>query len=90
MWVLDYKEGLVLKNWCFQTVVLEKTLESPLDIKEIKPINPKGNQLIIGELRGNSKGNPSLEGLMLNPKRQYFGHQIQRGKSLENNGFLIL
>ena len=44
MWELDHKEGWVLKNWCFWTVVLEKTLESPLDSKEIKPINPKGNQ----------------------------------------------
>ena len=41
---LDHKEGRALKNWCFQTVVLEKTLESPLDDKEIKPVNPKGNQ----------------------------------------------
>ena len=44
MWELDYKESWVLKNWCFWTVVLEKTLESPLDWKEIKPVNPKGNQ----------------------------------------------
>ena len=44
MWELDHKEGWGLKNWCFWTVVLEKTLESPLDCKEIKPINPKGNQ----------------------------------------------
>ena len=44
MWELGQKEGWVPKNWCFQTVVLEKTLESPLDSKEIKPINPKGNQ----------------------------------------------
>ena len=41
---LDHKEGWVLKNWCFWTVVLEKTLESPLDCQEIKPVNPKGNQ----------------------------------------------
>ena len=41
---LDYKESWAPKNWCFWTVVLEKTLESPLDCKEIKPINPKGNQ----------------------------------------------
>ena len=41
---LDHKEGLALKNWCFWTVVLEKTLESPLDCKEIKPVNHKGNQ----------------------------------------------
>ena len=44
MWDLDHKEGWALKNWCFQTVVLEKTLESPLESKEIKPIKPKGNQ----------------------------------------------
>ena len=44
MWGLDHKEDWALKNWCFQTVVLEKTLESPLDCKEIKPVNPKGNQ----------------------------------------------
>ena len=43
MWELDHKEGRVLKNWCFWTVVLEKTLESPLDCKEIKPVSPKGN-----------------------------------------------
>ena len=44
MWELDYKESLMLKNWCFRTVVLEKTLESPLDCEEIKQINPKWNQ----------------------------------------------
>ena len=44
MWVLDYKESWVLKNWCFWIVVLEKTLESPLDCKEIQPVYPKGDQ----------------------------------------------
>ena len=44
IWELDYKESWVLKNWCFGTVVLEKTLESPLDCKEIKPVHHKGNQ----------------------------------------------
>ena len=44
MWELDHKEDWVPKNWCFWTVVLEKTPESPLDCKEIKPVNPKGNQ----------------------------------------------
>ena len=44
MWELDYKESWELKNWCFWTVVLEKTLESPLDCKEIQPVHPKGNQ----------------------------------------------
>ena len=44
MWELDHKEGWALKSWCFWTVILEKTLESPSDCKEIKPFNPKGNQ----------------------------------------------
>ena len=44
MWELDYKESWTLKNWCLLTVVLEKTLESPLDCKEIQPVHPKGDQ----------------------------------------------
>ena len=44
MWELDHEEGWAQKKWCFWTVVLEKTLESPLGCKEIKPVNPKGNQ----------------------------------------------
>ena len=50
MWELDYKESCVPRNWCFWTVVLEKTLKSPLDCKEIQPVHPKGNQswLFIG------------------------------------------
>ena len=44
VWELDYKESWVLKNWCFRTVMLEKTLESPLDCKEIQPVIPKANQ----------------------------------------------
>ena len=44
MWELGHKEGWALKNWCFQTVVPEKTLESPLDSREIKPVHPKGNE----------------------------------------------
>ena len=44
MWELDHKESWVPKNWCFWILMLEKTLESPLDCKEIKPVNPKGNQ----------------------------------------------
>ena len=50
MWELDYKERWAPKNWCFWTVLLEKTLESPLDYKEIQPVHPEGNQswIIIG------------------------------------------
>ena len=71
MWELDYKEGWVPKNWCFQTVVLKKTLESPLYCKKIKAVK------IIKEI------NPqySLEGLMLKLKLQYFGHLMGRTDS---------
>ena len=72
MWELNYKESWVLKNWCFWTVVLEKTLESPLDCKEIQPVHPKGI----------SPG-CSLEGLMLKLKLQYFGHLMRRTDSFE-------
>ena len=69
MWELDCEESWVPKNWCIWTVVLEKTLESPLDCKEIQPVHPKGDQ--------------SLEGLMLKLKLQYFGHLMRRVDSLE-------
>ena len=72
MWELDYEESLVQKNWCFWTVMLEKTLESPLDCKEIQPVHPKG---ISPEY--------SLEELMLKLKIQYFGHLIWRTDSFE-------
>ena len=60
MWDLDHKEGWMLKNWCFWTVVLEKTLKGPLDCKEIKSVHPKGNQ----------SNECSLEGQMLKLKLQ--------------------
>ena len=74
MWELGYKESWVLKNWCFWTVVLEKTLESPLDSKEIHQLIPKE---ISPEY--------SLEGLMLKLKLQYFGHLMQRTDSFKKN-----
>ena len=57
MWELDYKEGWAPKNWCFWTVLLEKTLESPLDCKEIQPVHPKGNQssVFIGRTDGEAE-----------------------------------
>ena len=57
IWELDHKEGWAPKNWCFRTVVLEKTLESPLDYKEIKPASPKGNQpwIFIGRTNGETE-----------------------------------
>ena len=58
MWELDYKEGWALKNWCFWTVVLEKTLESPLVSKEIKAVHPKGDQswIFIGRTDAEAEG----------------------------------
>ena len=71
MWELDQKEGWVLKNWCFQTVVLEKTLESSLDSKKIKPVNPKGNQPWIFTGRTDAEA-----------EAQYCSHVMQRANSL--------
>ena len=69
-WGLDYKENWVPKNRCFWTLVLEKPLESHLDCKEIQPVHPKE---ISSEY--------SLEGLMLKPRLQHFGHLMQRTDS---------
>ena len=72
MWGLDYKESWVPKNWCFWTVVLEKTLESPLDSKEIQPVHPKGDQswMFIGRTDAEAEF-------------QYSGHLLWRINSLE-------
>ena len=72
MWELDYEESWALKNWCFWTVMLEKTLEHPLDCKEIKPVNPKENQswIFIGRTDAEAEA-PIL------------GHLMRRADSLE-------
>ena len=72
MWELDYEESWALENWCFWTVVLKKTLESPWDCKEIQPVHPKGDQSWV-----------LLEGPMLKLKLQYFGHLMRRADFLE-------
>ena len=72
MWELDHKENWALKNGCFWTVVLEKTLESPWNCKEIQPVHPKGNQYWMFIGRTDAK-----------VKLQYFGHLMQRVNSLE-------
>ena len=72
MWELDHKESWTSKNWCFWTVVLEKTLESPLYCKEIQPVHPKGNQSWIFIERSDAKA-----------ETQFFGHLMQRTDSLE-------
>ena len=79
MWELGYKESWVPKKWCFWTVVLEKTHKSPLDCKEIKPVNLKANQSIQKE----TSHEYSLEGLTLKLKLQCFGHLMQWTDSLE-------
>ena len=71
MWELDHKEGWELKNWWFGTGVWDKTPENPLDYKEIKPVNPKGNQPWISIRR------------MLTLKLQYFGNLMPTADSLE-------
>ena len=65
MWEVDHKESWVPNNWCFWTVVLEKILDSPLDSKEIKPVNPKGNQPWI--LIGRTNAEAEAEALILWP-----------------------
>ena len=72
MWELGHKQSGAPKNWCFWTVVLEKTLESPLDTR-------RSNQSILKEISPGC----SLEGLMLRLKLQYFGHLMRRIDSLE-------
>ena len=72
MWELDHKESWALKNWCFSTVVLENTLESPLDSKEIQPVHPKGNQSWIFIERTDSEA-----------ELQYFEHLMWRTNSFE-------
>ena len=76
MWELDHEESWALKTWCFWTVVLEKTLESPLYCKEIQPVHSEGDQPWV------FLGVPWRE-LMLNLKLQYFGHLMWRVDSLE-------
>ena len=74
MWEFDHKESWVPKNWCFWTVVLEKTLESPLDCK-------RSNQSVLKEISLKY----SLEGLFLKLKLQYFGHLVRSTDSLEKS-----
>ena len=87
MWELDYKQIWAPKNWCFWTVVLEKTLESPLDCKEIQPVHPKGNQswIFIGRTDAEAE-TPIL--WPPNAKNQLIGKDPDAGKDWgqEENG----
>ena len=76
MWELDYEEGWAPKNWCFWTVVLEKTLESPLDCKEIQPVHFGGDQPWDFFVRNDAK-----------LKLQYFGHLMWRVDSWEKKPY---
>ena len=85
MWELDHTEDWALKNWCFWTAVLEKTLKSPLDNKEIKPVNPKRNQpwLFIG------RTDAQAEAPILSPpdaKNWLFGKDLMLGKIADKRG----
>ena len=72
MWELDYKESWVLMNWCFWIVVMEKTLESPLDCKEVLPVHPNGNQSWIFIRRADAEAETPI-----------FGHLMGRTDSFE-------
>ena len=77
MWEVDYKKSWVPKNWCFWTVVLEKTLEISLDCKEIQPVHPKGDQSWV------FIGRTDVEAEI-----QYFGHLMQTADSFEKTQVL--
>ena len=79
MWELVLKEGVMPKNWCFQIVVLEKTLESPLDSKEIKPVNPKRNQHWIFTRRTDAEAEAPVLCLP-DEKSQFIGKDPDAGK----------
>ena len=82
VWELDHKEGWASKNWCFQTVVLEKTLESPLDSEEIKTVNPEGNQSWIFTGRTDAEAEAPIL-WPLDVKSQLIGKDPDAGKDWE-------
>ena len=92
MWELDHKENWVLKNWCFWTVVLEKTLESPLDCKEIKPVNPKGNQswILIGRTESEAQApilwRPDVKNWLIG-KRLWCWEKLKAGGQVDDRGW---
>ena len=86
MWELDHKESWVLKNWCFWTVVLEKTLESPLNCKEIKSVHPKGNESWIFSGRTDVEAEASvLWSLMWNHWKRVWCWKILKAKEEAGN-----
>ena len=92
MWELDYKESWVLKNWCFWTVVLEKTLGSPLDCKGTQPVHPKGNQswMFIGKIDAEAETPilwpPDVKGLT-HWKRPWCWERLKAGGEGDDRGW---
>ena len=91
MWELDYKESWALKNWCFWTVVLEKTLESPLDCKEIQPVHPKGNKswIFIGRTDAEAESHTLATWCeeLTHWKRPWFWEGLGAGGEGDNRGW---
>ena len=90
MWELDYKKSWVLKDWCFWTVVLEKTLKSPLDCMVIQPVNPKGNQswMFFGDWCWSWNSN-TLATLckLINWKRPWYWERLKVGGEGDDRGW---
>ena len=88
MWELDHKESWVQKNWCFWTVVLEKTLESLLDCKEIKPFNPRGNQswIFIGRTDAEATLATWCE-VLTHWKRPWCWERLEAGREGDDRGW---
>ena len=93
MWELHHKEGWAPQNWCFQTVVLEKTLESPLDSKEIKPVNPKGNQpwIVIGRTGTETEAPilwpPDTKSQLIEKRRRWCWERLRAGREGGDRGW---
>ena len=88
-WELDYKESWVVKNWCFWTVVLQKTLKSPLDSKEIQPVHPKGNEswIFIGRWSWNSNTVATWCEELTHLKRPWCWERLQAGGEGDDRGW---
>ena len=89
MWEMDYNKGWVPKNWCFWTVVLKKTLVSSLDCKEIKPVNPKGNQpcIFIGQTDAEAEALATWCKELTHWKRLWCWERLKAGGEGDNRGW---
>ena len=89
MWELDYKESWAPKNWCFWTVVLEKTLESPLDCKEIQPVHPKGDQswVFIGRTDAKAETLATWCEELTHLKRPWYWERLKAGGEGDDRGW---